>query len=84
MEYRISSTMAETDTAKMIDRFHLKEEAAPRTDGNLFSPMADGTSVDGGWKGSAVSRVAKGALMAATLALAVGVAAFIGMRAVAT
>lgn len=47
---RLSHGLSERAMARMVDRGHLsRTETAPPTEGNLFEPMPEGTTVGGGW-----------------------------------
>jgi NAD(P)-dependent dehydrogenase (short-subunit alcohol dehydrogenase family) len=66
--------MTERMVALMTDRQHLyQDRPAPVTTGNLYEPLPEGTSIDGGWHGrrkTAVRRLATAALLTAALAKA--------------
>jgi hypothetical protein len=36
--------------AQQVDQDHLQDKPAPATNGNLFEPMPEYTSISGGWQ----------------------------------
>ena len=70
---RISPRLYEQVYARQVELDHFEQgrEVAP-TLGNVFAPVAEGTSIDGGWKErQPVGRVNAGAVGAAVLGAAV-------------
>ncbi|MDB5083005.1 MAG: hypothetical protein JWP00_4929 [Chloroflexi bacterium] len=56
--YLMAPALAERLFAKVTDSQHLyKNKPAPETSGNLFTPVMEGTSADGGWGGKPRSKV---------------------------
>ncbi|QKT02933.1 SDR family oxidoreductase [Ectothiorhodospiraceae bacterium 2226] len=50
IQHALMPGMSERLMARQVQRNHFRDEAAPPSAGNLFQPMAQWTSVDGGWK----------------------------------
>ncbi|MDB5105228.1 MAG: short-chain dehydrogenase/reductase [Fibrobacteres bacterium] len=95
LQKRLSTTLAEPALAKVVDKTHFYgDKTALPTDGSIFSPMPDGTSISGGWNnpggfnlheegisGKRKSLLGRSAYAAAGLTLALGfLAYFRGMR----
>jgi short-subunit dehydrogenase len=88
LQYRLSSAWGESAIAKITDRTHFHpEKAAPPSDGNVFAPVDEGTSISGGWRipggyrigdtgGANAPRFGKGVYAAAALTLAAGLFAY--------
>jgi short-subunit dehydrogenase len=58
--------LSERVIALLVDRLHLsRERSVPPTNGNLFAPVAEGTTVDGGWKPRGSKRVLRNILIGA-------------------
>ncbi len=50
-QYLFAPGLTERLMGIMVDKFHLSQDkSAPPTSGNLFEPMAEGTSTSGGWR----------------------------------
>jgi short-subunit dehydrogenase len=50
-QYLLAPGLTERMMAVMFDKLHLyQDKPAPPTSGNLFEPMAEGTTISGGWK----------------------------------
>jgi short-subunit dehydrogenase len=52
MQHNLAPGLYERAAARQIDQQHLKNEPAPRGEGNLFQPMPEYSTVRGGWGGS--------------------------------
>lgn len=76
LQRTLSLGLYERLAARMIDRDHFQDRAAPQGAGSLFDPMRDGTGVSGGWKSNGKSPVGRTALVGA----AVAVPALLGWR----
>lgn len=50
LQMKFFPALAERAAATMVDQQHLADTQAPSTSGNLYEPMPEFTSVDGGWK----------------------------------
>jgi short-subunit dehydrogenase len=62
----VAPSLAERLFAVVTDRLHLsRERSALRTNGNLFAPVAEGTTVSGGWKPRGPKRLWRKALLGA-------------------
>ncbi|HEY0444629.1 MAG TPA: SDR family oxidoreductase [Candidatus Limnocylindrales bacterium] len=70
---RVSPAAWETMAARQIPRETFADAPAPRSDGNLFQPLASGTGVSGGWDADAAATN-----VARYVGAGVGVAAVIG------
>ena len=52
LQHTLSLGLYEKMAARQIDKDHLQNEPDPPTEGNLFEPVPEGASVNGGWKGA--------------------------------
>jgi short-subunit dehydrogenase len=68
LQHSLMPGLTERMLARKVERDHFQKRSAPPTQGNLFAPMSEWTSVDGGWRAS-TPRSGAGLLLAA-LALA--------------
>ncbi|MEV0724284.1 hypothetical protein AB0I37_16080 [Micromonospora purpureochromogenes] len=75
MQSKLTPGLMERMLARQVDKAHLsRDEPAPATSGNLFSPAPGAGSVDGGWGGrrrTATPRLVTAALLT-TAAVAAG------------
>lgn len=77
---RLAPGWGERSGARLVERRHFGPAPAPRTDGNVFAPLATGARIDGGWReptgadppGRGI--LARGAALAAMTVAAVTVA----------
>lgn len=71
LQMKVFPAQTERAAATMVDQGMLTKSPAPSTSGNLFNPVAEGTSAKGGWKDNGSSRLPSAALAGAT-AIAAG------------
>jgi short-subunit dehydrogenase len=76
LQRTLSLGLYERLSARVIDRDHFQDLAAPPGAGSLFDPMPEGTGVSGGWKSDVRSPLGRAALVGT----AVAVPAFLGWR----
>jgi len=68
-QYRMTPELTERLLGWMVDRQHLdRRHPAPPTPGNLHAPVAEGTTVDGGWGGRRKRQLRRAATVAAAAA----------------
>jgi short-subunit dehydrogenase len=69
LQRTLSLGLYERLSARVIDRDHFQNRAAPPGAGSLFDPMPEGTGVSGGWKSDVGSPVGRAALVGTAVAL---------------
>ncbi|WP_437967419.1 SDR family oxidoreductase [Sorangium sp. So ce260] len=76
----VAPGLAERLLARSVDRLHLQHDrTAYATNGNLFTPLPEGTDVSGGWKPRGKKRLLR-ALVVGLSALAPAVLGFLWLR----
>jgi NAD(P)-dependent dehydrogenase (short-subunit alcohol dehydrogenase family) len=65
LEMKVMPALAERLAATIVDKEHLGDTPAAPTSGNLFEPVPEWNSVDGGWKPNGSSPIPRAAVLGA-------------------